>query len=722
MTVDLGKQQQIEGLTVFGDDNRGNVFYVLADQPRFRVDDQTKKPAFKFIKYKDKTSGGGFVISDCVFVVPDDKLKKIQDALDTQVQKLGLKDAHGQPMKAEIDRIPFTDATASLTLLDATQAAGGTLVSRIESPAKPSLFGSMICPFTAELSPEGATVVEAAMKGSGGVMQISYDLHFPATFPPITGRVWFDASKFYSFYQKVDKSSNWAGGNKTETDQMHEAFTSSSAGGTIFDFESLGYLDADTRKKVQDDITNWGNSQIEEAAKAVLPDIKAADDRGDHGMDHITKNQTTWESASFNRYINEREGISFETNQGGTMPNLVDMGFKWEDFAIEIDANDPFFATIAATVAVNADFQKFGINSVDVHCEYAKLNPATIKDYHFTKPDDLLTFDSDTANGDMHWAYSFAVNYKDQAQAYQAPLVTTDKGHVTVNANDLGILAVDLAIGNVDFTKTPQVQVAITYPETDANGQPISQQFNFDKDKKSDQMLAVLLKPVDKAYQYQTTYIMTDGTQMVADAVQSQSSTMFINSPFTMHTYSFLAEGDFATGIDNIFLKLQYADDANKLAQEADYTFSSGKTQYDWLIPVVAHSKGQITYSGVITYKNHTTENISPTTATADLIEFGPADQLIISVTPDTTMLDFTQVKLVKLELEYADPAHDIDVKHEFVLKEGANPPPWTFYARDPKLTSYTWSATFYMGTPPKVVQVPPSTSSDSDLVLMMPS
>ena len=722
MTVDLGKQQQIEGLTVFGDDNRGNVFYVLADQPRFRVDDQTKKPAFKFIKYKDKTSGGGFVISDCVFVVPDDKLKKIQDALDTQVQKLGLKDAHGQPMKAEIDRIPFTDATASLTLLDATQAAGGTLVSRIESPAKPSLFGSMICPFTAELSPEGATVVEAAMKGSGGVMQISYDLHFPATFPPITGRVWFDASKFYSFYQKVDKSSNWAGGNKTETDQMHEAFTSSSAGGTIFDFESLGYLDADTRKKVQDDITNWGNSQIEEAAKAVLPDIKAADDRGDHGMDHITKNQTTWESASFNRYINEREGISFETNQGGTMPNLVDMGFKWEDFAIEIDANDPFFATIAATVAVNADFQKFGINSVDVHCEYAKLNPATIKDYHFTKPDDLLTFDSDTANGDMHWAYSFAVNYKDQAQAYQAPLVTTDKGHVTVNANDLGILAVDLAIGNVDFTKTPQVQVAITYPETDANGQPISQQFNFDKDKKSDQMLAVLLKPVDKAYQYQTTYIMTDGTQMVADAVQSQSSTVFINSPFTMHTYSFLAEGDFATGIDNIFLKLQYADDANKLAQEADYTFSSGKTQYDWLIPVVAHSKGQITYSGVITYKNHTTENISPTTATADLIEFGPADQLIISVTPDTTMLDFTQVKLVKLELEYADPAHDIDVKHEFVLKEGANPPPWTFYARDPKLTSYTWSATFYLGTPPKVVQVPPSTSSDSDLVLMMPS
>ena len=37
-------------------------------------------------------------------------------------------------------------------------------------------------------------------------------------------------------------------------------------------------------------------------------------------------------------------------------------------------------------------------------------------------------------------------------------------------------------------------------------------------------------------------------------------------------------------------------------------------------------------------------------------------------------MIDFTKVKLVKLELEYKDDAHQIDVKQEFVLKQGCNP------------------------------------------------
>jgi hypothetical protein len=722
MTLDVGNQQLIEGLTVFGDDSARNKFYVMPNEPRFRVDSDTKKPVFSFIKYKlpvdrpDGKKGGGFVVFDAEFVVPDDKMKKIKAALDTKVQNAGFRQG------AEIDHISFTDATASIQLLDGSNAAGGLLVSKINSPAKPSLFGSMICPVTVELTPEGATVVEAVMKGSGAVMQITYTLHFAATFPPVTCTVWFNATKFYSFYQTMDKSGgSWDSSDNTETDTQREAFISSSSGNVDFEEGSLGLIqDADLRKKIQDDISNWGFGQIDQAAKAlILPDIKPADPSDGKGMEHYKKVQSTYESASFYRHYSQRMGVSYFTSQGGTIPNLTDMGFKWQDFFHEVDANDPFFATIMASFAVNADFDRFGITSVDVHCEYTKTNPATIKDFHFTKPDDIGKFDSDTKDGDMHYAYSFAVNYKDQSQSYQSPLVTTNKGQVTINANDLGILYVGLAIGNVDFTKTPQVQVAITYPETDANKQPISQQFTFDKDKKSDRMLAVLLKPVDKDYKYQITYIMPDGTQMVVDWLPSQSSTLFINSPFTLHTFSFLAEGDFTNSIDNIFLKMRYTDDANKLGQEFDYEFKQGATQKDWTIPIVANSKGQITYSGVISYKNHTTEDIPDTTTSSDLITFGPPNQVIVSVLPDTTLIDFTKVKLVKVDLEYADPAHKIDVKHDFVLKQGATPQPWTFYARDPSLTSYTWSATFYTGAnPPPVAR---GTSSDSDLILMMP-
>ncbi len=51
MTVDLGNQYIIEGLPVFGDDDRQDVFYVLPEKPRFRIDPDTQKPVFKMIKY-----------------------------------------------------------------------------------------------------------------------------------------------------------------------------------------------------------------------------------------------------------------------------------------------------------------------------------------------------------------------------------------------------------------------------------------------------------------------------------------------------------------------------------------------------------------------------------------------------------------------------------------------------------------------------------------------
>jgi hypothetical protein len=725
--INLDSRQVLEGLEVFRDDSQWNLYYVIPDQPRLRIDEVTKKPIFTLIKYKmpvdrpDGKKGGGFVIFDSTFTVPDDKLKKIQAKLDTQLQASGFRGGDGQPAKAQIGKVPFTKGTASLILLD----SGGALVTKIQSPGKPSLFGSLICSFTAELSPEGATVLEAVLKGGRGVAQVSYDMHFPATLPPITGRVWFYASKFYSFYQSVDKSGgSWDSSNNREVDHLHESFMNSQAGGVYFDFSHLGYLDADTSKKIHDAIENWGWSQIDQAVKtAILPDIKAAEDRGDHGMDHIKKMQSTWESSSFNRYISEKEGVDFESPFVGTLPSVTEMGFKWQDFYVEVDANDPFFAQVHSSIAVNADFERYGIDSVDVHCEYTKGNPATIKDFHFKKADDIGKFDSNTSNGDMHYAYSFCVNYKDQSKPYQSELIETNKGQVTINANELGILYVGISIGSVDFDKTPQVQVAVRYPEDDANGHPVSQQFNFTKDKKADRMLAVLLKPVDKEYEYQITYIMADGTQVVTEWRKNDSNQLYINSPFVMHTFSFLAEGDFANSIDNIFLKMKYADPINRIEQEADYTFTVQNRSKDWQIPVISGGKGTVTYSGVISYKNHTTEPIPPIDTERDLIEFGPPNQVIISVMPDTTLIDFSAVKMIKLDLEYKDDDNKIDMKREYLLKNGVTPQPWTFYARNPQKTSYSYATTFYLATtPPKVVQVPPASSTDTELVLTMPA
>ncbi|MFY9664758.1 MAG: hypothetical protein WAK19_09910, partial [Candidatus Cybelea sp.] len=236
----------IAGLTVYEDDTNPAVFYAMPDQPGFRTDPKTGKPVLNFIKYlmpvdrPDGSKGGGFLIFDSVFVIPPSQLSAAQQALDKLVQSKGIKDAQGNPATAQISMPSFTSGTSALTLLD----SGGALVTKIESPGKPSLLGSMICSFTAELSPEGAAVVEAAMQGKGGVVQIAYDLTYTASLPPVTGHVWFDAVKFASFHQTIDKSgSSWDSGDNTENETLRESFINAQAGGVNFDFTGLPMTD-----------------------------------------------------------------------------------------------------------------------------------------------------------------------------------------------------------------------------------------------------------------------------------------------------------------------------------------------------------------------------------------------------------------------------------------------------------------------------------------------
>jgi hypothetical protein len=752
----LYQTHSIAGLTVYEDDSNRTLFYVMPDQPGFRIDPQTNKPVLKLIKYlmpvdrPDGSKGGGFLIFDSYFVLTDSKRQQVQSALNDLLKQRGVKGPGGAPAVAQLGSPGFTKGTSSLTLLD----TGGALVTKIQSPGKPSLLGSLLCSFTAELSPEGVAVVEGALSGSGGIVQIAYDLHYSATLPPIRGHVWFNAVQCHSFYQKIDKSGgSWDSSDNTENETLRESFTNSQAGGVDFDFSGLDPTDPNSAK-VKSDIQNWGWQQIADAAKMVIQDQQQASgggsqstssdsssgggsqsgsgsggssqgdgigaNRGDDGMKHVTRNESLLETYNFNQWYNEKDAVDFETVQQGTLPNLP----NFKDFVSTINANDPFFAQIHATVSVDADFDKFGINSVDVEMKYTKSNPPAIAAIHFTKPDDVAKFDSDTVNGDLEYEYSFSVNYKDQSAPYKSPPIKTTDGHITVDVGTLGILYVEAAVGSVDFAKTPQVQLSIRYPEPDATGSPVSRQFTFDPTKKADSLVAVLLKPVNQPYEFQVTYVMADGTQVVTDWTKQDSQQVYINSPFGTKTISFVSEGDFTNNIDNIFLRMTYNDVTNKYVQSADFTFSDKNRSYDWKFPVLASGQGKVTYSGVVSYKDHTTENIPDTTTSSTLIAFGPPNQAAITVTPDPALIDFTQIRLIQVNFEYSDPANNIDVKQEIVVKpQSVTPSSWTFYARDPNKTAYTYQTTYYLATtPPSVVKQAAASSSDTDLVLMMPT
>src|SRR4051794_1563483 len=90
--LQIDNVQQIEGVTVYGDSERFNVFYPLPQQPRYRKNaDGT--PSFGFFKYRFPVDheggkkGGGFLLFDVEFVVDEAKVPKIKDVLGAFVTK-----------------------------------------------------------------------------------------------------------------------------------------------------------------------------------------------------------------------------------------------------------------------------------------------------------------------------------------------------------------------------------------------------------------------------------------------------------------------------------------------------------------------------------------------------------------------------------------------------------------------------------------------------------
>ena len=170
----IDKVQQIDDVTIYGDDKSYYTFYPVPQSPRFRL--ESGKPSFKFVKYRElRKEGddlfGGVCAFDTEFVVAQEKLESIKTKLQTQVDDYHNKHPlkKNQPVPTVVlAPLTYTGGTVQLNISD----GGGALVEAVHSGGKPSLFGNNVATFWVELTKAGATVFEAAMKGEGGFISI----------------------------------------------------------------------------------------------------------------------------------------------------------------------------------------------------------------------------------------------------------------------------------------------------------------------------------------------------------------------------------------------------------------------------------------------------------------------------------------------------------------------------------------------------------------------
>lgn len=715
------KPEVLEGLTTYRDERDWTMFYVLPSQPRFRLDD-SGMPVFKFLKYRfpvdrpDGKKGGGFLIFDVEFAVPDDKLAAIKDQLQQRLseqwRRLGRTD---QVPPVKIGQLTFLRGAASLQFLD----SGGALVEKVQNPGSPSLYGKMVTPFTVELSPEGATLAEQALQDKGGVVQVNYDLWLPVKLPPVTVHAWFHASKVMEFHQSIDVEERfWSEDDYKET--IREKMTQSDMMGVNIDPGAV------TDRKVIDAVRDWAWSSLEQAiARNLLGEIAAQDPKVAQEM------YTKYDFENVERDVRQerivdisrryREGMVMEWNPAprGTLPNITSLpNVKWADFAKTVDLNDPFFRQLTVNVRANADFESLPLDSIEVKMEYKQGSEHAIRESSLRKPDDVDKFTTFIANDSYKYTYSYQVNYKNSSQRFESKPVETDERFLTINVGDTGILLVEVAPGDINFNQVKEAQVTLRYEDA-ANGVPPSEQiYRIDKDHLNHRWVQVIFKPKTQPVRYHVKYFMADGREFETSVQETLSPRIFINDPFSAtRTVGVRGFGDFAGRIDTIFVDLKYTDEKNKYSQSHSAALNAGSTFFDWAFPVIDAAGGKVTYSANIRFKDGTVEEIAETEAKKDTIMLG--DVLLtqpVEVMAD--LVDFTAVKLVKVTLHYKDEANGIDETQDMVFKkDAAGAQKWAFPYKDKTRKAYSYSAAYFFADGSNK-KIDPTTTTEETLVL----
>src|SRR5690606_13459047 len=356
--LQIDKVQQVEGVTVYGDHERYNVFYPLPQQPRYRLDSQGR-PSFAFYKYRfpvdhpDGRKGGGFLLFDVEFVVDEAKMPAILEKLRTQVAQEANRRGVSPAPEVVIGTITYTKGSTALLYPE------GLVTKLIPNGGKPSLFGNNVATFALELPPEGATFFEQAMQGEGGAVSIVYDLHFWARLPEVKVFAYFNASKFYSFYQTIDTDWNlWSEDEYRET--IREQLIQSEA--MKLDFQWGGVTDP----KVQTEIRDWATRALEDAVERnMLEAIAPAPDdqrKAPDGIEDVTRDITSRKIASVTIQYRESQTVEWNAAPQGILPNITELQdasgapIRWSDYARVIDLDDPFFRTLRVNTYVNADF------------------------------------------------------------------------------------------------------------------------------------------------------------------------------------------------------------------------------------------------------------------------------------------------------------------------------------------------------------------------------
>lgn len=724
------ESQDVVGQTAYWADDRDPLqYYALPGEPTIAIRDG--KPVFKYVKYRNPidrpggVKGGGLLVMQAELALPAKDEAEIRRRIGERLRAQGIPASQANNVK--LGRPGITRGKVNLIVAG---EGGGLLVQKVHAPTAPSLFGNNAVSIAVELNEFGAPVFEAALKGQGASLVIvGYELGFSAKLPQAHIVGTWNASAFAHFSQTINEDWHYLAEDSYEETVSDYLFKSESTLVEWLEQPTADGMTADQREKMLANIEDSVNRQLQEGIKrnileVIPPESRDVEALRERGIEDIKRTVNSGRVASVRVEYKAEKVVEIPANPNAPLPAFGSMvvggkALKFDDYAITVDADDPFFKSFGALFMINADFADLPIANVIAQVSYkGKTGQGAAKTYTFKKPEDQYRFEAFYDGGDGEFTYSYDVSYKGQSKVFKSgPLKS--KADVSLNVGDLGVWKVDIDVGDIDFEEVKQAQLTCFYKDGDIKKE---RTFIIDDKARSHKIREVIFKPRTEAWTYKVKYIMKDGREITVSDGTSDGDQLFVNDPFSaMRTISIRTKGDFVNRIDQVFLDFEYEDSANGYRQSQSFAFSQDGVRFtDWSFPVVNEKLGTLKLRGQISYRDGSTPFEIPEKVVIGNVVMEGEDVLQLNVELVADLLDWEKLKLVMVKLSYEDLLNGINETDSIRLVEGTTPDPWLVNIKDKTKTEYDVKAQYFLKDGSKKEAA--FSTTDEALVLELPA
>jgi len=709
---------QIEGITLFKDDERRGHFFYVPRRPRV-VLDADGKPEFTFYRYQNAIDrggaekGGGYLLFT-TSLTEDQQLLDLKVVPKLRAAVAAEDPTDPNPPPVTLNPVPFTSGSIQLIFVTSNQFVKAITLGR------PSLLADQTASVAVELTEDGAQLLYEGLKHGAGVAALEYDFTYQARLPAIEVRGHISSSEVKTATMAmtadyVADTSTW--GDNSHTDHHRTSISE------VMENQGLVHLeilkgDVDLKQEDENAIRTWAFAQMDEFVKKNFMSggsVETPEDRKDAWMQFLHADATN----DFNLDVTMRDVIAYPYNPSAQIGAQF-LGVDPKTVVVDVDLQDaPWYRNLDVQASTSLDWGRFGdvVHSVVADFRYDQQR----RDGSRSIAADTLVFTAaDTAPKSFKahvaevgldgYTVDVTVNYKSgPTRTLELGRVTTNKRAYTIEVPNPGLIDVDFAADPGVFgDKLSSIEVEVRYGDPARKVGDVTETVLLNAAQSVKTYRRWLYAPFDRPLQYRTTYVLRnaagDEQRSTGDwVVQEAAPKMFItvHSPFDdVFSLRVIPSVDWTT-VSSVVLDLEYDDDDEDLHEQTTLSFTAeaGNSFQDWRFPLRDADRREFRYRQTLLLANAGRESGDWVTVTDNpgtlVVGNAPGGVVQLQVDPADTGIGM-DVKRVIARLAYTDAAHGLTRAATLVFRD-ETPQTWSIARADPTVNGYRYDVDYIM-------------------------